>query len=156
MWMTGTDQHSHTLVIGESFILGGDNIYLYPATANTGAFRSGSVVLVDTIGNSATISVSQAAPILFPTVTVMVHASQAWTITNQEGSVAEGMTTLYYEFMPHDNPLIYGTVRIFRNGVFDATGYFSMKDGMMTYESITVTEAENGDIYMVYLYAGIV
>lgn len=91
-----------------------------------------------------------------PTVTVMVHGSQSWSVSTSDGSIAEGMTSLYYEFTPVDAALKYGTAEIYLNGVFDKKDYFSMKNGMTTYETATVTSANYGDNYIVYLYEGII
>ena len=155
VWLTATRNTGAILSVG-STIYNGWVLYLYPTSANTGAIRSGTFSITDLYGNVASISVTQEAVTSEPAVTVMVYPTETWTATGRTGSVVRGTTTLYYEFIPHGNSLLFGTAKVYRNGVLDASGMFTMKDGMLTATSITVTEAAYGDVYIVQLYQGAV
>jgi len=158
-WMTGKNSTLHTILPG-TIVLAGTNISLYPLTNNTGALRTGSIVLVDAYNNVCTITVTQNAAIVItdPVVNLSVILSETWTITENTTSncyVSIGSTTLHVGFKAHDLTTPGSetlSAEVIKNGVHLLNSTVMGRNEYLVNSTITLpVAAVAGDVYDVIL-----
>jgi len=157
-WMTGKNHLLHTLIVGVSTIPDGENMYLYPATQNTGADRTGSVILTDSYGNTASITVTQWGVPDVPEVILEVKSGETFTITGStpiNTYINNGSNQLHIGFTAHDLTLPGGVlldVEIIKNAVhYMWTNTYGRNEFYLTDTIVLAGTASASDVYLVIL-----
>jgi hypothetical protein len=158
-WITVVDfpYYHGSLSVGYTLV-DGNQIGIYPSTANIGVARSGNVVWTDNYGNVCTITVYQNFNPVDPTLNIEAGDPAYIPIYNTSGIVTLGDATLQFTFTP--NNILYGYLDrfntpyyVFRDGVLDSSGTLTnVRDETSNTRSVEMTSvAWYGEHIYVYI-----
>lgn len=155
-WIRVTDNSGNYLSVG-STVTSGFDLNFYPIEENIGGVRSGTVTITNSYGDTDSITLSQAAPILPSYVVLTTEWDAEMTLTNPTGSVTTGSTSVQLDVFPN-NPNKTGgeSFRIYWRALIGAvnagTGSFLANDEQTNSPVIEIAIPVNsGETVSVYL-----
>lgn len=166
-WITAQSSLSGAILSINSVVYTGDELYLYPASANLYGDRTGVLTITDDYGNTDSITLTQTeddTPTVQPTLTVgTTGASTELTVADNGSSVNLGASFISLLFTPSHPDYTYGqgydiNYIVTRNSVQLQTGVIPSTDvseGAISAYIIDISpeQAASGDAFSVWLSA---
>lgn len=157
-WIAIVDNNTSGRLSEGDTIIDGMLIGIYPSVMNAGDERTGSVILSNQYGDTASVNVIQYAAIPPPSVSLIVDTPNTSGLSlSGSGTAINNSTNVIMIFTPGNNNYVYGGAmdlswRATINGIASGDGSFSVFNKVSnTHTIIMSSNAVSGDIIIVYL-----
>jgi hypothetical protein len=148
-WLTIKRSSGVAIGVGDT-IANEEELDVYPASANTGALRSGNVTITDARGNNDSLVVTQAANTVVTVSVVAAEASSSYfSISSASGTGTDGSASIAISFTPYHTGVEYQadfdcTYTVTKNGVANGSGTFSTINQRNNNKTIVMDSAAAG------------